>query len=521
MWSPRRRLSPSVLAVWLLPALAVPLTLRWTSGIGFVETDSFPFLAASRVETLCDLLAIFRRDMFGFHGEAVFYRPVVNLTLALDHALWGLRPVGYQLTNAVLFALCGGVLALLTRRLVGSRGRAALWVVPLVFLIHPSHVEVVAGAPRRQETLCALFLMLALLCQLSWPARSRVRGLAVTVMMCLAMASKEAAVIGPVLGFAVALGSTGDRSVAGRAWQAVRATFPYVLGVAVMVGVRFMVTGRLGGHLPLEAMSGAWERVPFFGLWMSRKLLTPQRMHPEYGFPAGMVCAALVAAVALATARRGALAARARDEPDGPHPGRLALLGAAWLAAVVALHASTGLVQPWHVLLPVIGWSMLWGALAETAVAAVPTRGLRPRVAASVGLLALAGIVGWSARDSPWFVDYPEYRRLMAMTDRFLSALERRIETAAGGDTVPAGPLPFWRIPPSPDAATVFGATALNTVSLEAWFEVMFPDRRIRLVRPAEVLSAAPPAADEIVVVLGRGAWRGSAAPGGGKPGVP
>ena len=36
-----------------------------------------------------------------------FYRPVVNLLFALDHAIWGLRPLGYQLTN--LCILLAGV----------------------------------------------------------------------------------------------------------------------------------------------------------------------------------------------------------------------------------------------------------------------------------------------------------------------------------------------------------------------------------------------------------------------------
>ena len=45
------------------------------------------------------------------------FRPVVNLSFALDHALWGFRPVGYHLTSVLLHALNVALLFVLARRL--------------------------------------------------------------------------------------------------------------------------------------------------------------------------------------------------------------------------------------------------------------------------------------------------------------------------------------------------------------------------------------------------------------------
>ncbi len=520
-----QRLRLEAIGLGLLFLLAVLLTLRWTSGIGLVETDTFPLLAASRVDDLQDLLTIFARDIFGLQGKGIFYRPVVNLTFALDQALWGLNPFGYQVTNAVLFALCGTGLAVLTRRLAGPRARVALWVVPIVFLLHPSHVEVVPGAPRRQEMLCALFLMLALVSQLSWRGRPRARALAVTLLMCLAMASKEAAVLGPLLGFAVALGSEAHRSQRDRVWQATKATVPYLVAVAAMIGVRFMVTGRLGGHLPIEVAAKVLEHLPVIGQWVLGRLLDPQRMTPRYGLPLALVCTAALAALVLAIPPRRATDGQGRDEAGGSNPGRLALLGLVWVAGVIALYALTSLVQPWHTLLPVVGWSLCWGALAEKAVAAVRAPGVRSRAAGAAGLLALAGIVVWEARDCPWFVDYPEYRRLTIMSGRYLSALQGRIDATANGETIYGGSLPFWMIPPSENAATVFGATALSRYSVAAWTRVMYPDRRIRVLPGPKGYDTSPPRPDEIVVLLARIPGQGPAPkqkpPPSGVPGPP
>ena len=53
------------------------------------------------------------------------FRPVVSLSFALDHALWGFRPVGYHLTSVLLHALNVALLFVLGHGKMPARpGRA-------------------------------------------------------------------------------------------------------------------------------------------------------------------------------------------------------------------------------------------------------------------------------------------------------------------------------------------------------------------------------------------------------------
>ena len=83
------------------------------AGRGFVK-DDFVWIAGSR-----DLSRLI------VPGAAVFFRPVVSLTFWVDHALFGLDPLGYGLTNLALLLACVGMLFLLLKALGLRAGVAA------------------------------------------------------------------------------------------------------------------------------------------------------------------------------------------------------------------------------------------------------------------------------------------------------------------------------------------------------------------------------------------------------------
>src|SRR6185503_4024738 len=67
------------------------------------------------------------------------YRPLTALSYAIDHAVWGLAPVGYHLTNLLLWALTAIVVdAFASRRLSAGPALAAT----LLYVAHPAHCEV-------------------------------------------------------------------------------------------------------------------------------------------------------------------------------------------------------------------------------------------------------------------------------------------------------------------------------------------------------------------------------------------
>ena len=87
------------------------------------------------------------------------YAPLHILSYAVDHALWGLRPAGFLLTNVVLHAVNGILLYSLLARLGTARAAAALGAA--FFVASPVQVESVAWISERKNVLCMTFFLLA------------------------------------------------------------------------------------------------------------------------------------------------------------------------------------------------------------------------------------------------------------------------------------------------------------------------------------------------------------------------
>src|SRR5471030_1387473 len=95
------------------------------AGRGFIK-DDFTWIRTALAATARPATLIRQR-------EAGFYRPVVTLTFALDHAVHGWRPRGYGWTNLALYVLCAAAIASLALA-IGLQRRAAtlsafLWAV--------------------------------------------------------------------------------------------------------------------------------------------------------------------------------------------------------------------------------------------------------------------------------------------------------------------------------------------------------------------------------------------------------
>src|SRR2546426_1641125 len=105
------------------------------------------------------------------------YAPLTWMTFGLDYLVWGLKPVGYHLSNLLLHATNAAVFYLVARRILGSalpgsreRGNvglaAAAGFAALLFALHPLRVESVAWATERRDVLSGLCYLLALLAYL-------------------------------------------------------------------------------------------------------------------------------------------------------------------------------------------------------------------------------------------------------------------------------------------------------------------------------------------------------------------
>lgn len=137
-------------------------------------------------------------------------RPVVNLTLAINHAFHGTDPWGYHGLNLAIHASCGLLLFGLVRRTLLLPAFAARWgdstqwiafFSAALWLLHPLQTESVTYVIQRVESLTALFYLLTLYCFMRSLTSSRPGRLQVcAVAACLlGMGSKEVMVSAPLV----------------------------------------------------------------------------------------------------------------------------------------------------------------------------------------------------------------------------------------------------------------------------------------------------------------------------------
>jgi hypothetical protein len=106
------------------------------------------------------------------------FRPVVNVSYAIDRMVWGFRPFGFHLTNVVLHAAAAVLLFALVRRMIrDARGRredaagdrddpAETWGAltgASLFAVHPMMSEAVGYVSGRSELLCGGFMLATML----------------------------------------------------------------------------------------------------------------------------------------------------------------------------------------------------------------------------------------------------------------------------------------------------------------------------------------------------------------------
>jgi protein O-mannosyl-transferase len=89
------------------------------------------------------------------------WHPLTWLSLALDHAIYGLDPRGFHLTNLLLHVANTVLVFVVWCRLTGAVARSVL--VAALFGLHPMHVESVAWVTERKDVLSTLFWLLTIL----------------------------------------------------------------------------------------------------------------------------------------------------------------------------------------------------------------------------------------------------------------------------------------------------------------------------------------------------------------------
>lgn len=499
--APAARRVRDALAALLIVLVAGGLLLE-TARYDLLGVDTYPLIIASRVQSWADLAGTFTEPLMDGRYAGAFYRPLLNASLALDYALWGVRSAGYQFSNVFCFAGCAAALYLLVRRIAGTGAALAPLAALAFFLLHPTHVEVLPVPARRPELLSAALMALTLFAQLSprrlrsarpplWPA----------VLTLLALTAKETAIVLPALVFVAVLMCAPVPTLRQRARHAGLAVLPHIGAVIVYGVARFMVLSGLGGH----GTTGAAETPAGGGAQLVRLadlLFFPQAVMHATVAPRllGVLLAVGLTATAVVALFR-VPRARAPATPDR-HPLRLLVLACAWLIAVAATYVAAERIQPWYLLILVVGWALLLGALVEAAWGVARRGGALRRGVAGVTTALLGVLLIWQAAYSPLLCEYDEWSRATAAQRSFLADLSAQITAAAPGTTIVAPPVPL-RVMPTDGRPQVAGAFLLDDYSIQAWAELHFPARDIRVFKGPQA-PPEPPAAGELRVLLTR-----------------
>jgi len=476
----RERASPAAGGAWLLGLVVLATALAWLAyrsvfALPHLGWDTWPMIATARIESGADFAGTFTEKLMdGRYPLGDFYRPMTNLSVALDHALWGTDPFGYHVTDFAILVGSAVLTGLFVQRLFASRAAAVL--AALVFVLHPVHWESLPVTARRADTLSVFFVLLWCVAlprpkESSEARRAWLPALGVFVTALAAVAAKETGALVVALTAAAWIFPPGG--VARR--RLVPATIATLAAVGLFVAARTAVLGGLGGHGESSIASGFRDGpglIDEFGAL----LLVPQ---PWFGDPASDAWLVVGVAVALVVAWGIGLTGRAPARSGSTGPGlRLAGLGflCVWLAAVLVLTGMSGELRSWYSIpfLPIF-CGFVGAGLAGAVGCAARSRAL---ATVAAGLALAAACV--PLRFSGLWQDYPEWRQIGSALNAFFAQAQASLATANPGQAVQV-PVPPAFLSAGPERVGVKAASGIEDYGVQAWVDVVHPDRSIRV----------------------------------------
>ncbi len=331
---------------WLCAAALAAIAIAiyaptWSYGFTYLDDNNLILNQRPLLERPWSLLAVFGRTYFPGAFDT-YYRPLVNLSIAINWQLGQAHPIGYHVLNSGLHALaCVLVYALLVEL---QQGSLPAFLATLLFAAHPVQAASVAWIPGRNDTLLTCFALGACLtilrCRNGWLPR-------VGHVLCLlgALLSKETAVCLPlILAFASGGGIAGAAPTV-RRWMWVS----WALSLGCYFAVRGVVITAPPGYVT-DRIHAAMTHLPLL-LADVGKLVFPWRLQvlaaPEdvLVWPSVVIVAAvLVVTLFLRGMRR-----------------RILLLSVTMISAplLVCLPATNSVVLDNRLYLPMVGWTLL------------------------------------------------------------------------------------------------------------------------------------------------------------------
>jgi len=470
----------------------------------FAAWDTFPLIAASRVGNGGGLGKALLTPLMGpYFPYGQYYRPMVHLSFALDHAVWGMKPFGYHLTGLSLYILNAVLLLALTRRLLpGSRVPAAV-AAAAVLLLHPSVVAVVPVIPRRSDLLAAAFMIGCLLCLLRPVRTPGTLSVGLVLGLC-AMGSKESALCLPVLHGVWAWLGSPERGFGKRLRATLDASWPLWILAAGFFAVRWSVLGGLGG-VASDASAPPWLlRIPVMLAGFLGNLFFPLPNREGLAWAGLLVPGALLVLAYSAS--------RVRVWSDEPERREVVLFGLVWLGLLLGLQLPLGATPLRLAYLALVPFSLLLAVALDDFLDAITSRGGgKSRARGELPWGAIPALLWLSFLAlSPLVHSYAHpWRDAGRTTRRVLDLIDPHLISGSPGGTVSVSDLPSTVLyDPERFRIAVPFTTILADYSLRAWTDLRYPGNDTVITVRSRVHLRAPVDPDGIDLVAAGEALR-------------
>ena len=209
----------------------------------------------------------------------IFYRPLIEVSFAVDQFFSGANPFGYHVSN-FLYSFVGALAVLSIARSLAERFNVPGvkyigYVAALFFAVSPLHTEVTTWLIGRVDGLSTMFYLLSFALFLKLPQRTNaikhMLGWLSLTAFALALLCKEMSASLPFVLFACSFFLRKEPTNLKKLQQALLESGPYLALLAVYFLVRFWATGAfLGGYVGavgeanVLSFSKLWYRVVHF-----------------------------------------------------------------------------------------------------------------------------------------------------------------------------------------------------------------------------------------------------------------
>src|ERR1043166_1509055 len=185
---------------WIVPILLV-CAVVFADGLsgGFVYDDNRQILRNTLIQDNSLLWRALTSDVWAFKGDGSqaasnYWRPTFTLWHIINFRLFGLKPLGWHITNLVLHSgVCVMAYALLRRWAFSAM---TAFAIVIIFAVHPVHVESVTWVSGSPDLLFSLAFLSSLWFAQSYAETAKNRSLLFSVLLyAVALGAKEIGII--------------------------------------------------------------------------------------------------------------------------------------------------------------------------------------------------------------------------------------------------------------------------------------------------------------------------------------